>query len=424
MNKIPYENAFPAVPPMVHARVSDTLKEIKTMKRTKPVAAILLTAAVVALFTGVAYAAVQSGVLDFLFKNKEPSQQQVEMVQELDLIHESDGVTTTLTDAVFDGRELSLGLTFQADRNVFTVINSVTINGIDAYRTNDNLGDMWLYPPFSDGDGEYAKGLTATIDKEYMDSDMHAQLDWMYEQIAINGQADISVSLSLLVPRQSIVPVDTYAEDTAAMWQAIDAAIAAGDTPVALDEPYEMLIGSAALGDEFDDSLPSQHILDSASTFMAYANAATLDRFTLDFTLDVDADLTDTEQGLALNPPIDIGSVHVVYDTVRTTPLSTDIVLSITPGDDQITNADIEEIYRYFSWFGYSGDTAMELRTSSSGGSTFEAQPDGSEVFKLSVCIGPLTDQPEMIRIVPLIDPVDENELLWEYAIPVYLPQE
>lgn len=172
MNKIRFENAFATMPPMAHAKVTAALKKAKTMKRTKPKAALLLAAALILLLTGAAYAAVQGGVLDFLFRSKEPSKQQADMVQAVGLTHERNGVTTTLTDAVFDGRELSLGLTFQTDRNVFTVINAVTINGIAAYRINDNLGDMWLYSPFSNGDGVYAKGLTATIDKSYMNADM------------------------------------------------------------------------------------------------------------------------------------------------------------------------------------------------------------------------------------------------------------
>ena len=422
MKNTRYEDAFTGVPPMAHAKVTTALKEVKTMKRTKPAAALLLTAAVVILLTGAAYAAVQSGVLDFLFRNREPSKQQIEMVQAVGLTHENNGVTTTLTDAVFDGRELSLGLTFQTDQNVFTVINAVTINGITAYRTNDNLGDMWLYPPFSKGNGEYAKGITATIDKDFMDQDMHAELDWMYEQFAINGQADISVSLSLLVPKQNIVTVDTYNEDTAAMWQKIDAAIAAGDTPIALNEPNEMLIGSAALGDEFDPSLPSQHFLDSASTFMAYANAVTLDRFTFDFPLKVDKDLVDTEQGLALNPPITQGPVHVVFDTVRITPLSTDITLLITPGDSALTLEDIENLYRNFMV--YNTDTASRFSFTGSIVADAQEQPDGSAAFEMTINIGPRTERPKQIQIVPLRDPADINSPLWEYAIPINLPKE
>lgn len=248
----------------------------------------------------------------------------------------------------------------------------------------------------------------------------------MYEQIAINGQADISLSLSLLVPKQDIVPVDTYADDTAAMWREIDAAIAAGDTPVALDEPYEMLIGSAALGDEFDPGLPAQHILDSASTFMAYANAATLDRFTLDFTLDVDNNLADTEKGLSLNPPITDGPFHVAFDTVRITPLSTDITLHITPGDSGLTLEEIEILYRDSML--YNSDTASRFSYTGSWGMEARTQPDGSAVLEMMINMGPRTEWPETIYIVPITDPFDfenppaEDDPIWQYAIPIRLP--
>lgn len=430
MNELHFENAFSSVPPVVHARIAGTLKEVKTMKKAKPIPALLLAAVLVMLLTGAAYAAVQSGVLAFLFRNSEPSPRQKEMVQDVGLSHESDGVTATVTDAVFDGRELSIGFMFHSMRNAYAVVDHVTINGVAAYRYNDSLSDMWLNRnPFASGEGDYAKGLSATIDPEYCFEPEQAALRQVYREIEETGHADISVGLSLLIPAQSLQTVDIYGDDTAAMWKAIDAVCAAGDTPISSDEPFELLTGSAFLGDEFRDSLPNQHPLDDADSYIQYSNMIALDRFTLDFSLDTDGETADLAQALKLNPPIDDGRLHVTFDTVRVTPFSTKISMSVTPREGTMTDEDIERIYRFFIYRGYdeNGDSMpVEFQTkalvSSSAG--FEEQPDGTLVYRIDLDLGPLVNRPAYIQVIPFNEESGADDPLWDYAIPVTLPQD
>ncbi|MDD3412338.1 MAG: DUF4179 domain-containing protein, partial [Eubacteriales bacterium] len=117
------------------------------MKKAKPVAALVLAVILALALAGAAYAAVQSGVLHYLFGETAPTARQQEMVQTVGISHESDGIATALSDLVFDGRELSFGLQFALTRNAFVVVDHVTINGVHAYEINSNLSDMWLCAP-------------------------------------------------------------------------------------------------------------------------------------------------------------------------------------------------------------------------------------------------------------------------------------
>ncbi len=425
MNDLRFENAFPAVPPAVHSRVEKTLKEVKTMKKAKPVAALVLAAVLTLALAGAAYAAIQSGVLKYLFGNGEPSESQKEMVQTVGTSHESNGATTTVTDAVFDGRELSVGLRFDVKQNVFAVIDHVTINGVKSYVLCDDFSDMWLADPFAACEGAYPAGLTVTIDRAYFGDEERKALPQLYKAVEEDGRVDCSVGVVLLVPKGKLTAVDIYGDDTAAVWKAVDDAVAAGETPVSSMEPYEVLTGSAAMGDEFNADEPVTLALGNTDLYVEYANMTVLDSFSLDFSLSVGGNGADLTQTKELNPAIRDGRVQIVFDEVRVTPLSTDICLSITPEAGGFTNEDIRRIYRRFTVY----DEQKELirfrkRIVVSNGAGLEEQPDGKLVYRVNLNLGPLTGRPASIFLVPSGDESGAGEPLWDYAIPVTLPKE
>jgi len=255
------------------------------MKRIQSTAILLVITAIFVVLSGTSHAAEQSVVLQYLLRNSQPSQQQRDMVQEIGFSHKSDAVTTTVVDAVFDGRELSVGLLFHAQRGVFAIINQITVNGVPAYRTNDTFGNMWLGGPCMTSEGDYMKGATATIRQDASGTSDSAALKAIHQSINESGSAEIGISLTLLVPNQKTTSVDIGNPDTAAMWQEIDAIVANGDTPVCSYEPFEVLISSAALGDDFDESKPVQCFLDNAESLMQYANMTVADTFTITFPL-------------------------------------------------------------------------------------------------------------------------------------------
>jgi hypothetical protein len=425
MNELRFENAFTAVPPAVHMRVTNALAEVKTMKKTKPVAALVLAAVLTLALAGAAYAAIQSGVLDYLFASNEPSESQKEMVQPIGTSHVSNGATATVTDAVFDGRELSVGLQFDAQQNMFVLIDHVTINGVDSYVLCDDFSDMWLADPFTVCEGIYSGGFTATIDRSYFGDEERTALAQVYKAVEEDGRVDCSVGLRLLVPKGKLQAVDIYGDDTAAMWKAVNAAVAAGETPVSSMEPYEVLTGSAALGDGFNDDMPMQLALGDADLYAEYANMTVLDSFSLDFSLSASGDGADPTQAKKLNATINDGRVHISFDEVRVTPLATDISLSITPEAGGFTNEDIGRIYRHFAVYDeMHKPIPLQKRIVVSNGASLEEQPDGKLVYKVNLNLGPLTEPPARILLVPFNDESSAEEPLWEYAIPVSLPQE
>ena len=420
MDDLRLESAFSDVPPAVHARVLNTLQEVKTVKRAKPITALVLAAVLIMALAGVAYAAVQSGVLDYLFGDRQPTAKQQQMVQTIGSTHESDGVTTTLTDVVFDRRELSFGLQSDLTKNAFVVVDHVTIDGVQAYETNSNLSDQWLCTPLGDVDSPQSYGVTASIDSIYFEEADRAKLESVYQQMMQNGKADISVGLILLVPRASLVSVDAYNADTAAMWQQIDAAVAAGNTPISADEPYEVLPGSAVLGDEFHMGLPSQHPIGDASAYADYANMTVLDTFSFDFSIAA-ADAADAElQATYQRSPINDGRVHIVFDEVRFTPFATDIRLSISPEQGYMTNDELAAIYKWFAVYDEK-HAPLELLPSvmESSSTGFEEQADGSLVYRVELHLGALADLPEVINLVPYSEESSAEHPLWEYAIPI-----
>lgn len=420
MDELNFDKAFTDVPPMVHARVLGALQEVKTVKKAKPVAALVLAAVLILTLAGAAYAAVQSGVLNYLFGNTQPTPEQQQMVQPVSITHESDGITTTLTDLVFDGRELSFGLSFDLTKNAFVVINGVTIGGIHAYEIRASLSDMWLCKPFEPIESPMTYGVTVSIDKTYFDEADHAALESAYQQMNKDGRADVSFGMSLLVPKAECQSVDTYAADTAAMWERIDAIIAAGDTPICEYEPYEVVTGSAALGDEFHKGLPAQHPIGNAGEYAKFANMDVLDSFTFDLSIAA-GDASDAElQAMYKHSPINDGRVHIVFDEVRFTPFATSIRLSITPEEGYMTNEDIARIYKWFAMYDEKHELISLLpQVIESSNTGFEEQADGTLVYKAELHLGALVDPPEVINLVPYNEESSAEQPLWDYAIPI-----
>lgn len=100
------KKAFPSeVSPMVHARVTNALREVESMdmKKTRPAAGLALAIILTLTVLGGAAALVGSGVLDFVFDRDTPTQRQTEMVQPVGVTHEGEAATVSVTDAMFDG---------------------------------------------------------------------------------------------------------------------------------------------------------------------------------------------------------------------------------------------------------------------------------------------------------------------------------
>ncbi len=132
MKNIHLEDAFAPEPAMVHARVERTLREATTMTKkhfcTKTLAFAL---ALALMLCSVAYAAVTGGVLDYVFRGGKsaPTEQQRNLVQPICAGETAGGVTVTVTEAIFDGRRLDLGVQVDTDQPTWVEVVSLTLDG-------------------------------------------------------------------------------------------------------------------------------------------------------------------------------------------------------------------------------------------------------------------------------------------------------
>ena len=424
MKNIRLQDAFSPVPPKVHAHVEDALKEVRdtSAKKARPLVAVILAAALALGLMGAALAsAISGGVLDFLFKRSDPPEALRDLVRPVGVSRESDGLTTTVVDTLFDGHNISLGLMFEGETRAFAVLDSITVNGVSLWLETSNLENMWVNGPDSEGESPTAYGLSGALDAEYLDleaPEARAAYDTAMRRMRQDGKADVSLHLTLLVPKAQLQPIEgLYTEDSRAAWQAIDACVAAGNTPIDSDEPYSVLVSSAWLGDEdYEHASAGQHPLGDAQALVDYANMRVLDSFSLSFTLSA-----DTSRNLDCTPDdsLNDGRTHIVFNEISFTPLRSTFDFTITP--DGMTMEEIERTFRWFAFYGSGEDSAPTplafQDVFAMGDSWPEEQPDGSLALRVHYRMPALESLPGAIHIVPYNEESSAEEPLWSYVI-------
>lgn len=279
MKDVRFEDAFPSVPPMVHARVDDALREVRdmSMNKARPVVAIVFASALALMLIGAALAEILGGgVLDYLFGAAGTSDEVREMVRPIGITRESQGVKTTVMDALFDGRNIHLGFAFDAKRPVFVVTGDITADGTPLWMETSNIENMWVGNPITGQVETTGRGFSGTLDPAYMEMETPEELA-AYEVAIAQAQMDskvaVSLRMTLLVPKGEVKTFDTYTGDSAEAWKQIDECVAAGATPIDASEPYDVLVSSAWLGDEYFDGIPAgQHPLNDANAYAEYSN--------------------------------------------------------------------------------------------------------------------------------------------------------
>ena len=414
--------AFSPVPPVVHTRITQTLEEIHHMKKRKVSVAFVLAAVLTLALASAAFAAAQSGVLRFLLGDTTPNAAQQQMVQPVGLSHQSKDMTVTVTDAVFDGAQLSLALDFSRGQGVYALIDHLTINGINVFLNYDNLDDAWLIDPYAMQDGAVIRGLCGDWSRRNLEDEDLARYPEAMQRMQDTGTVDISLGLTLLTPKAQLEHIATYGEDSAAVWAKIDAAIAAGRTPIEADDPWHVLIPSAAMremwGDEWNNEWPAQtlRVIRNIPDYAAQVNMDVLDSFTLDFTLQA-----QTTPASVRNPDIKAADVCVHFEEVFSSAIFTNFRLTIA--SDTLSNAELEQLYRYFELFSPDRQPLdLTGMRSLSLGAGFEEQADGSLLYTVNGSMETLADMPEELLLVPFqYDANSQKAYEWDRAIPVHL---
>lgn len=174
MKDIRFEDAFSPVPPVVHARVEESLREVRemSMKKAKPMAAIVLAAILALALIGAAIAEMLGGgVLDYLFGSAGSSDEVRDMVRPVGITHEAEGVKTTIVDALFDGRNIHFGLLVDAAQPCFLVTEAVTANGVPLWRETSSIENMWVGNPLSGEVEAEGRGFSGSLDAAYLGSE-------------------------------------------------------------------------------------------------------------------------------------------------------------------------------------------------------------------------------------------------------------
>lgn len=423
MNNIRFEDAFPSVPPMVHARVEDTLKEVRemNMKKAKPMVAIVLAAVLALALIGAALAEILGGgVLEYLFGSKESSDELREMVRPIGITHELEGVKTTVTDALFDGRNIHIGFTFDTAQPIFLVTDAISADGMPLWMETSNIENMWVGNPVTGQTEIAARGFSGTLDPAYMGLETAEELA-AYEadvaQAQTDGKVEVSLRMTLLVPKGKAITFDPYAGDNVDTWKQIDACVAEGNTPIDASEPYDVLVSSAWLGDEYYDGISAgQHPLNDVNAYVDYSNMKVLDSFQLTFTLDVDQSHSlDRTPKDSLND----GRTHIAFGEISFTPLCSTFDFTITP--DGMTMEEIEATYRWFTFYAVNEG---EDRTPIAFDDIYylcdsgpEEQADGSLALHAHYRMPGIKELPAVIAIVPYNENSSAEDPLWEYAI-------
>lgn len=177
-NDLDLSRAVPPMPESFVKRMDETLKEIERMNRRRKLTVALAAAlAAMLVLASVAVAqAIDSGVLNRLFGEKEVPQQAAELLQTDVSTVTQDGITLSIDELLFDGRSLSWQWSVSSEREdaVFALIgyeldgvedSSIESDNARGASFSGNLGDNAL--TMLGAKGEVSAPTTNTCDAQF-----------------------------------------------------------------------------------------------------------------------------------------------------------------------------------------------------------------------------------------------------------------
>lgn len=394
-----YQDAFSPVPEETLRRVEDTLHhlprgETRTVVRSRPRLAVALVLALLLTLCGGAVAADRLGVLDFLFRWDAPTEDQQRLVQNVNLTRQAELATITVTDAAFDGSQLSMGLLFDADQPTYAIAEGLWLNGALQSTPFHNLLNEWVSREQTTR--QAVTGLSLTVD------DLPA------------GPNEVKLRIMLLAPKQSVFVLDsnldkeTYAK---LKQQAIDA----GKTPVVGELSWNLTCPDNAYDRHLNDDPTYPHYRYS----LLYAAECNMDieevwlTFTIDGAEEAPGEIRYWD--VANNDDLPF---TVVARRAEVTALGSHFMLDIYPKEGGIETArDLGTIlplaYRFYD------EQREPLRfghtSYSGGGGGWFQDEDGRVFFRIVDEPGVLRGMPEAIYLVNSSRLT--NAAFWQWAI-------
>lgn len=390
-----YKDAFTPVPSETLARVDETLRSLprQESQAARPARrrwAAALALALVLTLCGGAVAAERLGVLDFLFGTSGPTEAQQRLVQDVHVSQETAMATVTVTDAIFDGRALSVGLVFDTEGPTYALCEGLWVNGT-LVNPNDVTGRFhWLNQ--DDAPKQTAAGLTAIMDG------------------ALTGQAEARMRVMLLRPRKGLQIIDD--EIAADHTEAARQAVKDGLTPVSTD-----LVSFVNLKEPRPLYHDADYPLNRDSLSYAAMYNMNVEEVWLTFTFDAGDAYTGETVYLDVANNDDL-PFTVVVRRAELTLVGSHFVLDFYPKAGGLERpADLERIFSCVDRFWADEVVMLEFQSTSInyGYNGWMIDEEGKPFYRWTNETGPIMELPEKAYLV--FDSLPSYRSLWQWAI-------
>lgn len=393
MKRIRLEDAFSPVPPMVHARVEQSLGEAMNMKHKKPVFGLVLAAILTMALVCVAVAAAREGVLDYLFGNwqEEPTAQQQRMVQEIGQAGGAEGFSVIATDALFDGRKLDVGLSYTVEQEAFVMLEGVWFNGVAI--EDDTAGEMnrWLAPqkePVSDG-------VSIISDRR------------------LSGEVEVRLRLVFLTPNKGLEKIPFDRMNEADCDAAFYAAVEEGYTPVESERQ------SLYLPMDAYERQRARQTEDSDFRYsLAWAEEANMTAHEVNLVFTVENDLQEEEEMIRMYyRETESAPWEVVVETAELTPTSSHFVIDIYPRSGGMSWEEVRTFFlnHLYDFYDENGEKiGFQNAGSHYGQGDAREGADGRWYWRID------QEEPALLKTedtICLVPETVEGEPCWQYAI-------
>lgn len=448
MNNISFENAFPPVPHFVHGQLEKALEEknmnMQYAKRSSVVFAVVM--ALLLGLMGLAYAATQTGVLDYLVGGEENASQALKSsVQSVTATGNGDNIRIDLTGAVYDGDRLALSFTMENQKPedvALVTLDTVTLNGEWVPISFQSFQDQWLPDVFT---VDVAPAIRNPISGGMLSDVLSTDY---------TGQVQVEATFAVSRPVKEMVVVDPW------MWYDLDTVIPEeewrrdyadrknailqseleiadvftmeagywlqeGYTPV--DASGRFLLDKA----EYSDLAPfyAGQGYGERPDFSNVTNRAgqmqVTERITLSFALDADAAKESRIEPVLDDISLENGTVH--FERAVVTPLSTLIEIRIYPKENtqQAKNA-LMDCYGAAWLCNEKGEPIDFMDMEGEGWKEYRGETSGENYLVIGASWGGMKTLPDALgfsfEFAPETDDPDVQRMRQEFTEKVVIP--
>lgn len=448
MSNIRFENAFSSVPAAVHMRLEKALEEKNMNKQYAKRSSVVLAIALALLLgvMGLAYAATQTGILDYLVGGDTNATQALkDSVQPVTAAAVGDNIRIDLTGAVYDGDRLALSFTMENQKPediALVTLDKVTLNGEWVPVNFQSFQEKWLPDVF-------AVDIAPAVRNPVSGGMVSGVLPEDYTGL-VQGEATFVVSR----PVKEMVVIDPW------MWYDLEKAIPEadwrrdlGDRKAAVEKSglkiadvFTMEVGYWLQEGYTPVDVNGRFLLDTAEyshLIPFYAGQGYGERpdcsnvtnragqmrvtetITLSFTFDADAAGESRIEPVLEDVPLENGTVH--FEKVVITPLSMLIEIRIYPKENtQEAKNALMDCYGAAWLCSANGEPIDWLDMEGEGWKGYREEADGENYLVIETSWGGMKTMPDALGFsfphAPETDDPDVQRMRQEFTEKVVIP--